>query len=86
MFLPSMLGWTVAEIGPVPFNCLSRLTAPGQRLLAQHDVPVKDAQWYRISLQARAEGLSGKTVTLALQDTKTWTSLLDYQSFTPVEE
>jgi hypothetical protein len=54
-------------------------------MLAQHDVPVKDAQWYRISLQARAQGMGGKTVTLALQNTQTWTSLFDYQSFTPAE-
>ena len=55
-------------------------------MLAQQDVPVKDAQWYRISLQAKAEGMAGKTVTLALQNTKTWNSLFDYQSFTPAEE
>jgi len=55
-------------------------------MLAQHGVPVKDAQWYRISLQAKAEGLSGKPVTLALQNTETWVSLFDYQSFTPVEK
>jgi hypothetical protein len=55
-------------------------------MLAQQDVPVKDAQWYRISLKARAEGMAGKAVTLALQYTRTWNSLFDYQSFTPVEE
>jgi len=42
-------------------------------MLAQHDVPAKDAQWYRISLRAKAEGMSGKSVNLALQNTKTWT-------------
>ena len=52
-------------------------------MLAQQDVPVKDAQWYRISLKAKAEGMAGKTVTLALQNTQTWSSLFDYQSFTP---
>ena len=55
-------------------------------MLAQQDVPVKDAQWYRISLRARAEGMAGKTVQLALQDTKTWTSLFEYQSFVPAAE
>ncbi len=55
-------------------------------MLAQQDVPVKDAQWYRISLRAKAEGMAGKTVQLALQNTKTWNSLFDYQSFTPAEE
>jgi hypothetical protein len=55
-------------------------------MLAQQDVPVKDAQWYRISLKAKAEGMAGKAVTLALQNTQTWNSLFDYQSFTPTEE
>ena len=30
--------------------------------------------------------MAGKTVQLALQNTKTWNSLFDYQSFTPAEE
>jgi hypothetical protein len=55
-------------------------------MLAQHDVPVKDGQWYRISLRAKAEGMSGKSVSLALQDTQKWTSLFDYQSFTPTDQ
>lgn len=52
-------------------------------MLAQHDVPVKEGQWYRISLKAKAERLAGKTVDLALQSTTTWTPLFDYQHFTP---
>ncbi|MCY2992124.1 MAG: hypothetical protein NTY19_30225 [Planctomycetota bacterium] len=55
-------------------------------MLAQQDVPVRNTQWYRISLRARAEGLAGKAVTLALQNTQTWNSLFDYQSFTPAAE
>jgi hypothetical protein len=55
-------------------------------MLAQHDVPVKDGQWYRITLRARAEGMAGKSVSLALQNTQTWTSLIDYLSFTPTDE
>ncbi|NUQ63106.1 MAG: hypothetical protein HUU20_11570 [Pirellulales bacterium] len=55
-------------------------------MLSQQDVPVKAGQWYSISLRARAEGMAGKPVTLALQSTKTWTSLLSYQPFTPVDE
>ncbi len=54
-------------------------------MLAQHEVPVKEGQWYCISLRARAEGMADKTVTVALQDTKAWTSLFDYQTFTPTE-
>jgi beta-galactosidase/beta-glucuronidase len=70
-----------------------RLTKPGTGapdkatlMLAQQGVPVKEGQWYCISLQARAEGLGGKNVTLALQDTRTWKSLFDYQSFVPNEK
>ncbi len=55
-------------------------------MLAQPNVPVTDGQWYCISLKARAEAMGGKSVTIALQNTKTWTSLLEYQSFTPAEE
>ena len=54
-------------------------------MLAQHDMPVKNAQWYRISLKARAEGMGGKPVTLALADTRKWRSLFEYQYFTPSE-
>jgi hypothetical protein len=55
-------------------------------MLAQNDVPVKEGQWYRISLKARAEGLAGKAVTLAIQSTQTWTSFFDYQSFAPGQD
>jgi hypothetical protein len=55
-------------------------------MLAQHDVPVKEGQWYRISFRARAEGLAGKGVSLALQSTKTWTPFFEYQSFSPKED
>jgi hypothetical protein len=55
-------------------------------MLAQHDVPVQDAQWYCLSFRAKAEGMVGKGVTVALQDTRKWTALLDYRSFLPVEE
>jgi len=55
-------------------------------MLAQQDVPVKEGQWYRISLRARAEGLAGKTVSLAIQNTQTWASLIEYQSFKPAKD
>jgi hypothetical protein len=57
----------------------------GSVMLAQHDVPVREDQWYRISLKARAEGLKNTRVTLALQNTATWQSLFDYQRFAPRE-
>ena len=67
---------------------MSDSAGKGQRtvMLAQQGVPVKDAQWYRISLRAKAEGMAGKTVELALQNTRTWSSLFAYQSFTPTEQ
>ena len=52
-------------------------------MLAQQDVPVKEGQWYRISLKAKAEGSVGKPVSLALQSTQTWSSFIGYQSFSP---
>jgi len=55
----------------------------GSVMLSQQDVPVKEGQWYRISLKARAEGLAGKPVSLAIQSTQTWTSFIDYLSFSP---
>jgi hypothetical protein len=57
----------------------------GSLMLAQHGVPVTEGQWYLVSLRAKSEGLHGAGVTLALQDTSTWRSLLEYQSFTPRE-
>lgn len=52
-------------------------------MLAQYDVPVKEGQWYRISLQAKTEGAAGKAVSLALQNTQTWESFIGYSSFAP---
>jgi hypothetical protein len=52
-------------------------------MLAQHDVSVREGQWYRISLRAKAEGLDRKSVSLAIQDTQKWTSYIDYLSFSP---
>ena len=70
-------------------RCL-RITCPdlagkerGSTMLAQHGVPAEKGQWYRISLSARATGLDGASVTVALQDTATWTSCFDYQRFVP---
>jgi len=58
----------------------------GSVMLAQHDVPVTEGQWYLISFKTRAEGLKGAGVNLALQDTTKWQSLFDYQRFVPRED
>jgi hypothetical protein len=70
-----------------------RLTLPGlgdrgqaSVMLVQQDVPVKEGQWYRIALKARAEGLTGKTVSLAVQSTKTWASYTGYLTFSPKKD
>jgi len=70
-------------------RCL-RITGPGSGeagkgtvMLAQHDVPVTEGQWYRISLRAKAEGLGGASVTLAVQNMADWRSLIEYQRFAP---
>ncbi|MHB9049147.1 MAG: carbohydrate binding domain-containing protein, partial [Pirellulales bacterium] len=55
-------------------------------MLAQQDVPVKQGQWYRITLRAKAEGWAGKEVSLSLQSTQTWSSLIGYQTFSPGKE
>jgi hypothetical protein len=57
----------------------------GNVMLAQPDVPVEEGQWYRISFQAKAQGLAGSAILLALQDTTNWTSLFEYQRFVPKE-
>ena len=55
----------------------------GSVMLAQHDVPVQEGQWYRISLRAKGEGFEQASINLALQNTATWQSLFDYQRFAP---
>ena len=50
-------------------------------MLAQHDVPTTQGQWYRVSLRARAEALKGQSVSLAVQNTVNWRPLIEYQRF-----
>ncbi len=57
----------------------------GTLMLAQLDVPVREGQWYRIAFRARAAGFGAAAVTLAVQNTATWNSLIEYQRFTPAE-
>jgi len=55
-------------------------------MLAQHDVPVKKGQWYRISFKARAEGLAAPSVTMTITNMAVWRSFLEYQRFVPGPE
>ncbi len=52
-------------------------------MLAQHDVPVKKGQWYRISLKARAERLVAESVSMTITNMATWRSFFEYQRFVP---
>ena len=74
---PGIDGWAVALVSPATRG---RKTST---MLAQHDVPATEGQWYRISLKARGEGLAAKSLTLTLMNMAGWRSLFDYQRFTP---
>jgi len=52
-------------------------------MLAQHDLAVKEGQWYHVSLRARAERLGHRHVILAVQNKANWRSLIEYQRFAP---
>jgi hypothetical protein len=55
-------------------------------MLAQHDVPVKKDQWYRISFKAKAERLAANSVTMTITNMVNWRSFFDYQRFMPGTE
>jgi len=55
-------------------------------MLAQHGVPVREGQWYRISFRARAEGMHGASINFTVTNTKTWSSFFKYQAFAPDEQ
>ena len=52
-------------------------------MLAQHDIPIIKGQWYRISLNARAEDLEAGSVTATITNMANWRSLLPYERFSP---
>ncbi len=55
-------------------------------MLAQHDVPVKKDQWYRISFKTRAEHFAANSVTMTITNMATWRSFFQYQRFEPGPE
>jgi len=59
---------------------------PPSVMLAQHDLPVKKGQWYRISFRARAERLVAQGVTMTITNMATWRSFFEYQRFVPGPE
>ncbi len=83
---------TLEAVAPGSARRCLRIACPGfgekgkgSLMLAQHDVPAKEGQWYLVSLKARWKGPQGASVTLALQNTATWRSLFEYQRFAPRE-
>jgi hypothetical protein len=75
-------GW--AEVISVP--PVATGSKPPEIMIAQHELPIQRGQWYRLSLQARAEGLTTKEVTWTVHNTANWQALFDYQNFTPKAE
>ncbi|MEA3367402.1 MAG: hypothetical protein U9R68_04740 [Planctomycetota bacterium] len=55
-------------------------------MLAQHDLPVKKGQWYRISFKARARRLEADSVTVTITNMANWRSFFEYQRFVPGRE
>jgi hypothetical protein len=72
-------GW-VEVISVPPVATGSKLP---EIMIAQHELPIQGGQWYRLSLRARAEGLTTKEVTWTVHNTANWQALFDYQNFTP---
>ena len=58
----------------------------GSIMLARHDVPVAEGQWYRVTIRARAQGLRGARVTFTVTNTSTWRPFFPYQVFAPGDE
>ena len=52
-------------------------------MIAQHDLPIRGGQWYRLSLRTRAEGLTTRDISWTVQNTANWQALFDYQNFAP---
>lgn len=81
---------TLENSGPEKQKRCVRIEAPelaeGRRatvMLAQHGVPIREGQWYRLAFWARAEGL--RQAFVAVQETTRWQPLLEYRRFMPTE-
>jgi hypothetical protein len=57
---------------------------PPEIMIAQHDVPIRGSQWYRLSMRTRAQGL--KEISWTVQNTATWSSLFDYKDIAVKED
>jgi hypothetical protein len=75
-------GWTqLIAVPPVATDA-----KPPEIMIAQHEMPIRGGQWYRLSLRTRAEGLTAKDITWTVQNTANWQSLFDYQTVAPKVE
>jgi hypothetical protein len=59
---------------------------PPEIMLAQHDLPIRGGQWYRLSLRSRAEGLTTGNISWTVQNTATWNALFDYKDIATKSE
>ena len=75
-------GW--AQLITVPPGAAG--AKPPEVMIAQHDLPIRGDQWYRLSLRTRAEGLTTKDINWTVQNTANWQALFDYQNFAPKAE
>jgi beta-galactosidase len=79
------------DLGPTnPKRCV-RIDVPGSPegrratvMLAQHGIPIREGQWYRLEFWARGEGL--RQVLVAVQETIHWQAVLEYKRFMPTVE
>ena len=55
-------------------------------MIAQHDLPIRSVQWYRLSLRTRALGLTTKDISWTVQNTANWQALFDHQNLEPKAE
>jgi len=59
---------------------------PPEVMIAQHDVPIRGGQWYRLSLRTRAENLTCHEISWTVQNTANWQALFDYRNLAPKAE
>ena len=81
----------LAERGGGWAQCITVVPiAPGAKppeiMIAQHEMPIRAAQWYRMSLRVRAEDLTSNTISWTVQNTANWQPLFDDQTFRPKAE
>ncbi|HVV72470.1 MAG TPA: hypothetical protein VHI52_13390, partial [Verrucomicrobiae bacterium] len=75
-------GWS--EVIKVP--SLTPDAKPPEVMLAQHDLPIRKGQWYRLSLVTRAADFTARTINWTIQNTANWQPLMDYQNFAPTPD